>query len=136
MAFLTNSKTSGVTGNVCAVFGSAQATSIASADIMALPYPEDGSLDLSKNEEILIDDVVRYWRDFVRTGSDSDLMKLKGSTGAAGILRVPRLPKHHFLLSARLGPNARIVLSHHLAPQPRQRHRRRLSPNGTTSAPS
>lgn len=58
-----------------------RATSIASADIMALPYPEDGSLDLSKNEEILIDDVVRYWRDFVRTGSDSDLMKLDGRQG-------------------------------------------------------
>ncbi|ADJ22179.1 N-6 DNA methylase [Hyphomicrobium denitrificans ATCC 51888] len=55
-----------------------RATSIASADIMALPYPEDGSLDLSMNERILIDDVVRYGRDFVRKGSDSDVMKLDG----------------------------------------------------------
>lgn len=55
-----------------------RATSIASADIMALPYPEDGTLDLSANEQILVDDVVRYWRDFVRTGSDSDVMKLDG----------------------------------------------------------
>lgn len=58
-----------------------RATSIASADIMALPYPEDGSLDLSINEQILIDDVVRYSRDFVRKGSDSDVMKLDGSQG-------------------------------------------------------
>jgi hypothetical protein len=55
-----------------------RATSIASADIMALPYPEDGSLDLSTNEQILVDDVVRYGRDFVRKGSDSDVMKLDG----------------------------------------------------------
>lgn len=61
-----------------------RATSIGNTDIMALPYPEDGSLDLSKNEEILIDDVVRYWRDFVRTGSDSDLMKLNGQQGLPG----------------------------------------------------
>jgi hypothetical protein len=55
-----------------------RATSIASADIMALPYPDDGALDLSANEQILVDDVVAYWRDFVRTGSDSDVMKLDG----------------------------------------------------------
>lgn len=55
-----------------------RATSIASADIMALPYPEDGSLDLSANEQILVEDVVRYWRDFIRTGSDSEVMKQDG----------------------------------------------------------
>jgi hypothetical protein len=53
-----------------------RATSVASADIMALPYPEEGSLDLSANEKILIEDVVRFGRDFVRKGSDSDVMKL------------------------------------------------------------
>ncbi|WP_107676116.1 class I SAM-dependent DNA methyltransferase [Agrobacterium sp. LAD9] len=58
-----------------------RATSIASADIMALPYPEDGALDLSANEQILIEDVVRYGRDFVRKGSDSDVMKLDGGQG-------------------------------------------------------
>lgn len=51
-----------------------RATSIASADIMALPFPEEGSLDLSKNEEILAEDIVRFGRDFVRTGSDSPVM--------------------------------------------------------------
>jgi len=58
-----------------------RATSIASADVMALPYPAEGSLDLSMNEQILVDDVVQYWRDFVRKGSDSDVMKRDGSQG-------------------------------------------------------
>lgn len=58
-----------------------RATSIASADIMAIPYPEEGSLDLSINEQILVDDVVCYWRDFIRTGSDSDVMKQDGRQG-------------------------------------------------------
>jgi hypothetical protein len=58
-----------------------RATAIASADIMALPYPEGGSLDLSHNEQVLIDDVVRYGRDFVRRGSDSDLMRTDAGGG-------------------------------------------------------
>jgi hypothetical protein len=48
---------------------------------MALPYPDESSLDLSANEQILVDDVVRYWRDFVRTGSDSEVMKQAGAPG-------------------------------------------------------
>ena len=64
-----------------------RATSIASADIMALPYPEDGSLDLSANEKLLVDDVVRYGRDFVRKGSDSDVMKLDADRGLSGFAK-------------------------------------------------
>jgi len=58
-----------------------RATSVASADIMAIPYPEEGSLDLSTNEQILVHDVVRYWRDFVRIGSHSEVMKQDGRQG-------------------------------------------------------
>jgi hypothetical protein len=64
-----------------------RATSIASADIMALPYPEERSLDLSTNEKILIDDVVRYGRDFVRKGSDSEVMKLDAGEGLASFAK-------------------------------------------------
>jgi hypothetical protein len=64
-----------------------RATSIASADIMALPYPEEGSLDLSANEQILVDDVVRYGRDFVRKGSDSDVMKLDADGGLSAFAK-------------------------------------------------
>lgn len=52
-----------------------RATSIGSADIMALPYPMEGSLNLSVNEQILVDDVVGLGRDFVRKGSDSVVMR-------------------------------------------------------------
>jgi N-6 DNA Methylase len=67
-----------------------RATAILSADIMALPYPEDGLLDLSVNEQILIDDVVRYGRDFVRKGSDSDVMKLDGRQGLSAFAEIFR----------------------------------------------
>ena len=48
-----------------------RATAISSADIFSLPYPNGGSLDLSYNEEILIDDVIVFLRDLVRIGAQS-----------------------------------------------------------------
>ena len=51
-----------------------RATALASADIMAIPYPVERSLDLSTNEGILIQDVVTFARDFVRRGWDSAVM--------------------------------------------------------------
>lgn len=56
-----------------------RATSIASADILALPYPKEGSLDLSENEEILAEDVVCFMREFVRRGNDAAVMRLDAS---------------------------------------------------------
>ena len=53
-----------------------RATSISGADVLALPYPIEGSLDLSDNEEIIADDVVFYFREFVRRGSDATIMQL------------------------------------------------------------
>ena len=47
-------------------------------DIKALPYPESGKLDLSPNEEILVDDIVDYYRDLIRLGEDSAAMKDDG----------------------------------------------------------
>lgn len=47
-------------------------------DIKSLPYPETGTLDISPNEEILIDDIVDYQRDFIRLGDDSPAMKENG----------------------------------------------------------
>ena len=52
-----------------------RATSISAADILALPYPTNGSLNLSDNEKMLMEDVVVFIRDFVRRGSDSALMR-------------------------------------------------------------
>lgn len=47
-------------------------------DIKALPYPETGALDLSPNEQIIVDDIVDYYRDLIRLGEDSAAMKKKG----------------------------------------------------------
>lgn len=52
-----------------------KATTLSGADILALPYPETGTLDLSVNERILVDDLVDYQRDLIRLGEDSTAMK-------------------------------------------------------------
>jgi hypothetical protein len=44
-------------------------------DLKALPYPESRTLDLSKNEQILVDDVVDHYRDLIRLGEDSAAMR-------------------------------------------------------------
>jgi hypothetical protein len=55
-----------------------KATTISEWDILALPYPEDGTIDLSVNEDIIVDDIVEYQRDFVRLGENSPVMKRRG----------------------------------------------------------
>lgn len=55
-----------------------KATTLSEADVLALPYPETGTLDLGPNEQILVDDIVNYHRDLVRLGEDSDAMKRSG----------------------------------------------------------
>jgi hypothetical protein len=54
---------------------SRKATAVSAHDIVSLPYPATGTLDLSENEEIIIDDIVDYHRDFIRLGEDSSAMK-------------------------------------------------------------
>lgn len=54
---------------------SRRATAVCADEIFALPYPEGGTLDLSQNEEILVDDIVDYYRDLIRLGEDSTAMK-------------------------------------------------------------
>ena len=57
---------------------SRKATAASSYDILGLPYPESATLDLSENEQILVDDVVDYYRDLIRLGEDSPAMKESG----------------------------------------------------------
>jgi len=54
---------------------SMRATAIGADVILALPYPEDRTLDLSLNEQILVDDIVDYYRDLIRLGEDSGAMR-------------------------------------------------------------
>lgn len=55
-----------------------KATTLSGADILALPYPGTGTLDLSTNEQILVADIVDYYRDLIRLGEDSVAMKESG----------------------------------------------------------
>lgn len=52
-----------------------KATTLSEDDILGLPYPETGTLDLSASEKILVDDIVDYYRNLVRLGESSDAMK-------------------------------------------------------------
>jgi hypothetical protein len=52
-----------------------RATAIFSADILALPFPADGKLDISSNERIVADDIVDFQRDFIRLGTDAKVMQ-------------------------------------------------------------
>lgn len=55
-----------------------KATAVLSDDILQLPFPEDWDLNLSHHEQILIDDIVDYYRDLVRLGEDSIALKEMG----------------------------------------------------------
>jgi len=52
-----------------------RATAIFSADILALPFPDEGGLDISINERIVADDIVDYQRDFIRLGTNAKVMQ-------------------------------------------------------------
>jgi hypothetical protein len=52
-----------------------RATALVSADILALPYPRGGTLDLSDNEAILAADIVGYYRDLIRLGDNSPALR-------------------------------------------------------------
>ncbi len=52
-----------------------RATAIFNADVFSLPFPDDGSLDVSANERILAEDIVEYQRDFIRLGTGARLMQ-------------------------------------------------------------
>ena len=63
---------------------SQRATAIGSVDIYAIPYPEEGTLDLSDNEKLVIDDVVSFGRDFVRRGGKSSSIRSKADDESLG----------------------------------------------------
>lgn len=54
------------------------ATTLSAKDIVSLPYSESGTLDISQNENVLVEDVVDYYRDLIRLGEDSAAMKESG----------------------------------------------------------
>lgn len=58
-----------------------KATAVLSDDILELPFPEEWDLRMSRHEEILVADIVDYYRDLVRLGEDSAAMKESGESG-------------------------------------------------------
>lgn len=52
-----------------------KATALQADDIYSIPYPADGSFDLSENERIVIDDIVDYQSDLIRLGESSAAMR-------------------------------------------------------------
>lgn len=52
-----------------------KATTLSEWDVLSLPYSRS-SLQLSQNEQILVEDVVLYYRDLIRLGEDSEAMAL------------------------------------------------------------
>jgi hypothetical protein len=55
-----------------------KATSLLASDIYSFPYPESGDLELSENEQVLVDDIVDYYRDLIRLGEASEAMMQHG----------------------------------------------------------
>lgn len=52
-----------------------KATALQADDIYSIPYPVEGSFDLSDNERIVVDDIVDYQSDFIRLGDSSAVMR-------------------------------------------------------------
>ncbi|MEX1233124.1 MAG: N-6 DNA methylase [Planctomycetaceae bacterium] len=50
---------------------SRKATAVSSHDIVSLPFPSGEQLNLSPTEQVIVDDIVDYYRDLVRLGEDS-----------------------------------------------------------------
>lgn len=55
-----------------------KATALQADDIYSIPYPTDGSFDLSENERIVVDDIVDYQSDLIRLGESSAAMRRVG----------------------------------------------------------
>lgn len=51
-----------------------KATAIQADDIFSLPYPESHDLELSRNEEIIVSDIIDYQAEFVRIGAKAPAM--------------------------------------------------------------
>src|SRR5258706_69889 len=64
-----------------------KATTLSGADILGLPYPENGTLDVSENEKIIISDIVKYQRDLIRLGEDSPAMRESAQASLAEFSR-------------------------------------------------
>ena len=55
-----------------------KATATSTRDVLNLPYPETGDLNLSPSESILVNDILKFQRDLIRKGDKSDALTRSG----------------------------------------------------------
>jgi len=70
-----------------------KATTLSWMDIERLPYPIDLNLNLSSHEQVLVTDIVDYYRDLIRLGEDSTAMNTPGEAA---------LPAFNNIFTARI----------------------------------
>src|SRR4029077_9723773 len=61
-----------------------RSTTLSEVDILTLPCPEDGDLDCSANERVLVEDVGNYYGEFVRVGEESQIMRQPANGALSG----------------------------------------------------
>jgi hypothetical protein len=71
-----------------------KATALQADDIYSIPFPEDGDLGLSNNEKIVVDDVIGFYAEMIRTGQKSPAMSASGHSC---------LPSFNSLLEKQIG---------------------------------
>lgn len=54
---------------------SSRATTCQQAEILSLPYSEDGTFGMSPNDDLCAEDIVKYMGDFIRLGQKSEVMQ-------------------------------------------------------------
>lgn len=88
-----------------------KATTLSEIDILSLPFPENGSLSVPPHEQMVVADIVEFYRDFIRLGEDSTIMKECG---------FPALPSFNDVFIARIngvyGKNNLHALKEHSWP--------------------
>ena len=55
-----------------------RATALTANDVLSLPFKSVGGMDISAHEQLLVADIVDYYREFVRLGEDSVAMRQAG----------------------------------------------------------
>lgn len=69
--------------------GIKQSTTVQKADIDSLPFPDqETDLDLTQNDQIILDDASNYYRDFQRLGDDAEMMREASGKDHQGFARV------------------------------------------------
>ncbi len=65
-----------------------KATALKADDVYLIPYPDPHTLDLSVNEQILVDDIVDYQRDLIRLGDKAPAMVESGQASCSAFSNV------------------------------------------------